>query len=136
MRLLSVLLFSIFLSTHVMAQDVTEPSGKVVSSAPGSVALLRGLDKVTAKTRDFEAPIGTPVTFGSLTITVKYCRKTPPEEDPEVYVFMTILDKRTNGAGEQTEGEQVFSGWMFGSDPALNALENPVYDVWVLDCKG
>ena len=24
---------------------------------------------------------------------------------------------------------------MFASSPGLNALEHPVYDVWVLDCK-
>ena len=30
---------------------------------------------------------------------------------------------------------RVFNGWMFKSTPALSALENPVYDVGVLDCK-
>ena len=30
----------------------------------------------------------------------------------------------------------LFSGWMLASSPALNALEHPVYDVWVLDCGG
>ena len=29
----------------------------------------------------------------------------------------------------------VFAGWMFASSPALSALEHPVYDVWVVDCK-
>ncbi len=29
----------------------------------------------------------------------------------------------------------VFSGWMFASSPALSALQHPVYDVWVIDCK-
>lgn len=33
------------------------------------------------------------------------------------------------------EGEKVFSGWMFASSPALNPLEHPVYDVWVIDCE-
>ena len=33
-----------------------------------------------------------------------------------------------------TELSQVFSGWMFASSPALNPLEHPVYDVWVLSC--
>jgi hypothetical protein len=31
--------------------------------------------------------------------------------------------------------EALFSGWMFASSPALSALEHPVYDVWVIDCK-
>jgi hypothetical protein len=29
----------------------------------------------------------------------------------------------------------IFSGWMFASSPALSALQHPVYDVWVIDCK-
>lgn len=37
--------------------------------------------------------------------------------------------------GPQAEGDNIFRGWMFASSPALNALEHPVYDVWVIDCK-
>ncbi|PHS29346.1 MAG: hypothetical protein COA85_01125 [Robiginitomaculum sp.] len=120
-----------------MAQDSqTESDRDLLSSRAGTVAVLRGLDKISAETRDFEAPINTTVTFGTLGITVNYCRKTPPEEKPEVYVFMNIKDRRTDGSGKETDGEEIFSGWMFASNPALNALEHPIYDVWVLDCKG
>lgn len=38
-------------------------------------------------------------------------------------------------AGPKTDGDRIFTGWMFASSPALNALEHPVYDVWVIDCK-
>ena len=31
--------------------------------------------------------------------------------------------------------EAIFRGWMFASSPALNAVDHPVYDVWVIDCK-
>ncbi len=37
--------------------------------------------------------------------------------------------------GPQAEGVNIFRGWMFASTPALNELEHPVYDVWVIDCK-
>lgn len=37
--------------------------------------------------------------------------------------------------GPQAEGDNIFRGWMFASAPALNALEHPVYDVWVIDCR-
>ena len=30
---------------------------------------------------------------------------------------------------------RLFTGWMFASSPAVSALEHPVYDVWVVDCK-
>ncbi|MEM1379301.1 MAG: DUF2155 domain-containing protein [Pseudomonadota bacterium] len=32
-------------------------------------------------------------------------------------------------------GDAIFKGWMFASSPALNALEHPTYDVWVISCK-
>ncbi|MEX0645333.1 MAG: DUF2155 domain-containing protein [Parvularculaceae bacterium] len=31
--------------------------------------------------------------------------------------------------------DRIFAGWMFASSPALNPLEHPIYDVWVIDCK-
>ncbi|WP_300542471.1 DUF2155 domain-containing protein [Maricaulis sp.] len=106
-----------------------------LSSEPGSVVVLRGLDKVTARTRDFEIEIGETEQFGALAITAQYCRKRPPEETPETYAFLQIRDRRTDGFGVDVEGEQIFSGWMFASRPAQNPLEHAVYDVWVLDCR-
>lgn len=106
-----------------------------LSSQPGSIVVLRGLDKVTARTRDFEISIGESVDFGALTITAQYCRKRPPEETPETYAFLQVVDRRTDGFGVDIDGEMVFSGWMFASRPAQNPLEHAIYDVWVLDCR-
>ncbi len=131
-----ILLAGLASASAVMAQQPelrTQPAQR--SSEPGTVAILRGLDKVTARTRDFEAPIGEEVEFGALGVTVRYCRKRPPEEPPEVFAFVQVNDRRTDGFGVETEGERIFSGWMFASNPALNALEHPVYDVWVIDCR-
>lgn len=106
-----------------------------LSSRPGTIAVLRGLDKVTARTRDFEVNVGESYTFGALQVSVQYCRRRPPEEPPEVFVFMQIDDRRSDGFGSGDEGTRLFSGWMFASNPALNALDHPVYDVWVIDCR-
>ena len=97
---------------------------------PEPVAVLEGLDKITARVSKFEAPVGTPVQFGTLAIRVRDCEKSPPEETPESAAFLEIDDTRT---GEVRT--RVFSGWMFASSPALSALEHPVYDVILLDCK-
>lgn len=105
-----------------------------LSSEPGDIVRLRGLDKVTARTRDFEIEIGQSAFFGSLEIVAHYCRKRPPEEPPETFAFLEVIDRRTDGFGDEVDGETIFSGWMLESNPALNPLEHPVYDVWVLDC--
>lgn len=95
------------------------------------IAVLRGLDKVTARVSTIEAPIGETVRFGTLEIIARVCDKRPPEETPESAAFLDIWEVRR---GEPTAS--VFRGWMFASSPALSALEHPVYDVWVLDCRG
>ena len=99
-------------------------------AAARDAAVLQGLDKVTARISTFDAPVDGSVRFGSLEITARTCRKRPPEETPESAAFLEIRDIKPGEAPVE-----VFSGWMFASSPALSALEHPVYDVWVIDCK-
>ena len=94
------------------------------------IAILQGLDKVTARISTIRAPIDRPVRFGTLQITARYCRTRPPEETPETTVFLEILELEK---GEPAA--RVFGGWMFASSPALNALEHPVYDLRVIACN-
>lgn len=94
------------------------------------IAVLQGLDKVTARVSTLEAPIGETVKFGALEIIARTCDKRPPEETPESAAFLDIWEVRP---GEPAIS--IYRGWMFASSPGLSALEHPVYDVWVLDCK-
>jgi hypothetical protein len=94
------------------------------------LAVLRALDKITGRATDIEAPAGVPVRFGSLSIIVRYCYTRPPEEPPETTAFLQIDEVRPG-----KEPARIFSGWMFASSPALNALEHPIYDVWVITCR-
>ena len=96
---------------------------------PNLVAVLQGLDKITARTTVLHAPVGTEVAFGTLRITVRACLETPPTEPPESAAFLEIAV-----ADPGSETKMAFSGWMFASSPSLSALEHPVYDVWVIDC--
>ena len=94
-------------------------------------AVLQGLDKTTARVTKFEARLGQTVPFGTLRVTVKDCRRHPPEETPESAAYLEIDEIRPG----QATAEHLFSGWMFASSPAVSALEHPVYDVWVLACS-
>jgi len=118
-RGLALAALSIAIPTLAAADTIAEP-----------VALLQGLDKITARVSKFEAPVDAPVRFGTLSIRVRDCEKNPPEEAPESAAFVEIDEVRPN------EGKtRLFSGWMFASSPALSALEHPVYDVNLLECK-
>ena len=97
---------------------------------PYQVAILQGLDKVTARVSTIEAPVGRTVRFGTMEIIARTCDKRPPEEPPESAAFLDIWEVRRGEAAVS-----LFRGWMFASSPALSALEHPVYDVWMLDCR-
>lgn len=100
-----------------------------VPPRPDDGAVMQGLDKVTARISTFDAPIGFPIRFGTLEITVRACHRTPPEEPPESAAFLEVMEVRPDELMAP-----LFQGWMFASSPALSALEHPVYDVWVIDC--
>lgn len=97
-------------------------------SAP--VVVLSALDKITTQLSTIEIRQDETVRFGTLDITLRYCRRNPPEDTPESVAFLEITD-----IGHNNQNRKVFSGWMFASSPALSPLEHPVYDVWVKDCK-
>ena len=93
-------------------------------------AILQGLDKTTARVSTIEAPLDQAVRFGSLQIVARACHKKPPTETPESTAFLEIVDIRPD-----SPTIPVFTGWMFASSPSVSAMEHPVYDVWVIDCR-
>ena len=90
--------------------------------------LLRSVDKVTGRTSTFEIEIGVPTALNGLQITAQRCLKKPPEETPENAAFLTIEEDKDQSY------HLIFNGWMFSSNPAISAMDHPVFDIWVLDC--
>ena len=95
----------------------------------GNKLVIQGLDKITARIQTFEVDVGKTHKFGVLDIFVERCVFSKPIFKPESLAFIKIKDN------SDRLSEVKFSGWMFASSPALSALENPVYDISILDCK-
>ena len=95
----------------------------------GNKLVIQGLDKITARIQTFEVDVGQTYKFGVLDIFVERCVFSKPIFKPESLAFIKIKDN------SDRLSEVKFNGWMFASSPALNALENPVYDVSILACK-
>ncbi|MBU2360245.1 DUF2155 domain-containing protein [Loktanella sp. M215] len=95
------------------------------SSLPGG--MLRVLDKVTGHLTDLELKVGQSEKVGSLLITMNDCRV--PADNPTGDAFAEL---KVNDRNEQVP---VFDGWMIASAPALNAMDHPRYDVWVMRCE-
>lgn len=104
-------------------------AGSNASAEKLGIALLQGMDKVTARVTTITAPVGEVIKLGTLEIIARTCDKRPPEEPPESAAFLDIWEVR-----EGSPATSLYRGWMFASSPALSAMEHPVYDVWVLDC--
>ena len=95
------------------------------------VAEFTGIDKITGRIITFDVYINETVQFGALQVTPRICYSSPdtaenPKTDSFVEVDEITLDRQIR---------RIFTGWMFADSPGLNAIEHPVYDIWLKDCK-
>ena len=95
----------------------------------GNKLVIQGLDKITARIKTFEVRVSKTYKFGVLDIFVERCVFSKPIFKPESLAYIRIKDN------SDRLSEVKFEGWMFASSPALNALENSVYDISILACK-
>jgi hypothetical protein len=95
------------------------------------IAVFDGLDKITGRIITFEIALNETVQFGTLQVTPRVCYSRPPSEQPRTDAF-TQVDE----IDEQHKFKRIFSGWMFADSPGLHGVEHPIYDVWLVDCKG
>ena len=100
----------------------------------GDNAIFQGLDKITARIKTFNIKVGKKVRFGNLDIKLDKCIYSKPTKMPESIAFIRIFDE-TKKINTMEGNEIIFKGWIFASSPALNALEHPVYDVSLIECK-
>lgn len=94
------------------------------------IALFAGLDKIMGLTTNFEAKIGEEKKFGGLIVKADVCDTRPITEDPKTVAFVEVDEQLTDGSRKR-----IFSGWMFAESPGLNAVEHPLYDVWLTGCR-
>lgn len=114
---------ALLLPTGLLAQEQKRIENRI--------AVFSALDKVTARISKLEVPLNETVRFGSLKVTPRVCYTRPPTERPKTTSLVEVSEVQLNG-----EESQIFSGWMFAESPALNAVQHPVFDVWLTDCSG
>lgn len=103
--------------------DVRANEVKAVSA--GGVR-LKGLDKVSGAVTDLDLKVGDTASVGRIEVTAGDCRYPEDNAAGEGYAWLTISDPSRDTV--------LFEGWMVASSPALNALDHPRYDVWVIRC--
>jgi hypothetical protein len=114
-----------------------QPSTEEVVVAPppqriaNPTAVFSGLDKISGRIISFDVAINETVQFGALQVTPRVCYSRPPSETPNTDSFVEVDEVTLKG-----EIKRIFTGWMFAASPGLHAVEHPIYDVWLTDCKG
>jgi hypothetical protein len=108
-----------FLPQTVLAARIDNP-----------VAVFSGLDKITGRITTFDVYVNETVQFGALQVTPKACYSRDQSEVQKIDGFVEVdeitLDRKIR---------RIFTGWMFADSPGLNAVEHPIYDVWLTGCK-
>ncbi|WP_425356409.1 DUF2155 domain-containing protein [Xaviernesmea rhizosphaerae] len=106
------------------------PGAASAARVSNPVAVFSGIDKITGRITTFDVYIGETVQFGALQVTPRVCYSRDDTEAPKTTTFVEVdeitLDRKIR---------RIFTGWMFADSPGLNAVEHPVYDVWLKDCK-
>ncbi|WJH42305.1 DUF2155 domain-containing protein [Aliirhizobium terrae] len=94
------------------------------------VAVFAGIDKITGRITTFDVYVNETVQYGALQVTPKVCYSRDETEAQKIDGFIEVdeitLDRKIR---------RIFSGWMFADSPGLNAVEHPIYDVWLTGCK-
>lgn len=94
------------------------------------VAEFSGIDKITGRITRFDVYVNETVQYGALQVTPKACYSRDDTEAQKVDGFVEVdeitLDRKIR---------RIFTGWMFADSPGLNAVEHPIYDVWLTGCK-
>jgi hypothetical protein len=122
--------------TPAPADVAPQPGDEIVVEPPpqriiNPTAVFSGLDKITGRIISFDVAINETVQFGALQVTPRVCYSRPPTETPNTDAFVEVDEVTLQG-----EIKRIFNGWMFAASPGLHAVEHPVYDVWITDCKG
>ena len=118
------------------ADTAPQPGDEIVVEPPpqritNPTAVFSGLDKITGRIISFDVAINETVQFGALQVTPRVCYSRPPTETPNTDAFVEVDEVTLQG-----EIKRIFTGWMFAASPGLHAVEHPIYDVWITDCKG
>ena len=109
---------------------VSAPAQEGSTRISNRVAEFTGIDKITGRIITFDVYIDETVQFGALQVTPRVCYSRPVTEQPKTSAFLEVdemtLDRKIR---------RIFTGWMLADSPGLNAIEHPIYDIWLNDCK-
>ena len=116
-------------------KQATAVENQYATPVKDRVATLGLLNKRNNEEQDLVMKTGEARRVGNVVVKLATCEKTAPwERPPEMGAFVQVFTLERATTQQAMAWHKVFSGWLFKNSPSLNAVEHPVYDVWVKDC--
>ena len=92
---------------------------------------LTALDKITAKTSIIKLAIGEKKFFGPLEIKALKCQLSVSDDSTDVVAYLQVKDL----SSQNNDQVFLFNGWTFASNPTLQSIDHPIYDLWIVGCE-
>lgn len=115
--------------TPAPAASAPRPAPQAATPMAERVATIAILNKQNGLTRAVKMKPGQAVRWGGVTVRLAACEATPDWQQPLTGAFLQVDVAEPRG-----QRRRVFSGWTYKESPSLNAVQHPIYDVWVRDC--
>lgn len=119
-------------STPVGISAVESQFGTPVKDRVATIGLL---NKRNNESQDLVMKSGESRRVGNVIVRVATCERSLPwETPPEEGAFVQVFVEERARTSDPLTWRKVFSGWLFKNSPSVNAVEHPIYDVWVKAC--
>jgi hypothetical protein len=100
-----------------------------------TAAIIQVLDKVTAESLKFEAPLHKFIRYKGLIFLVNTCQ-TDGSEPPVTTAHLEIDSQPPALPGHAPNAVKlVYRGWMYADMPDVHPFEHPIYDAWLIGCR-
>lgn len=116
----------------VATVDVTPDADVARGTTPMAerVAVLGLLNKRNGDTRLLTLKPGEAARVGNVVVRLRACEQTAPWESDQFTGAFVQLDVMQ----PDRKWRRSFSGWLYKERPALNVVQDPIYDVWPKSC--
>ncbi|MBN1783560.1 MAG: DUF2155 domain-containing protein [Alphaproteobacteria bacterium] len=117
-----IILLGLLITTPLMA-DISRDT-----------AIVYAVNRLKGQSKEIKIPVGEKALFENISITVKACYEKTQQIGTESthWAFLQIKDLEKEATPEEA---LLFSGWMPSHNRNISTLEDPVYDIWIKECK-
>lgn len=106
-----------------------DSEGGQIDASYHKKAVIRVMNKITAKTQDLTLEIEEPIYWHNIELVLLKCYKKTDDEGEEHNALMKIIENKLD-----EDPRQIFLGWLFSKNKSINSVKHPIYYVDIIKC--